>query len=191
MERHGTKSAHPRGAAFLLAQVGARAAALFAARLQELDLVPAHAGTLRAIAGNAGISQQALAFLLGMVPSRLVPLLDELEKRGLVERRDHPEDRRVYAIHLTEKGSRAMMEIGRVARAHDDAVCAPLSEKERDLLRSMLSRIADDQKLTPGVHPGFAHVAREPSEPARGQPVEKPRDGRRKDGAPRRRPARP
>lgn len=173
----------------MLAQVGARAAALFATRLQELQFVPAHAGTLRAIGGNAGISQQALASLLGMVPSRLVPLLDELEKRGLVERRDHPEDRRVYALHLTEKGSRAMAELGRVARAHDDAVCASLSEKERELLRSLLSRIADDQGLTPGVHPGFAHVGGEPT--TAGVPRgEKPRAGRAKSaGRPRRPPA--
>src|SRR5205085_10007763 len=66
MAKPGSTSAHPRSTAFLLAQVGARAAALFATRLQELDLVPAHAGTLRAIASNPGISQQALASLLGM-----------------------------------------------------------------------------------------------------------------------------
>jgi DNA-binding MarR family transcriptional regulator len=104
------------------------------------------------------MSQHALASLLGMVPSRLVSLLDELEQRGLVERRDHAEDRRVYAIHLTEKGSRIMAEIGRVARAHDDEMCGPLSDKEREILWSLLARIADDQSLTPGVHPGFAHV---------------------------------
>lgn len=162
MEKHGSAQRHPRSTAFLLAQVGARAAALFASRLQDLELVPAHAGALRAIAGNAGISQQSLASLLGMVPSRLVALLDELEKRGLVERRDHPEDRRVYAIHLSDKGGKTMADIGRVARAHDDAICASLSDKERDLLRSLLARIADDQRLTPGVHPGFASVGGEP-----------------------------
>jgi DNA-binding MarR family transcriptional regulator len=140
----------------LLAQVGARAAALFAARLRELDLVPAHAGALRAIAGSPGISQQALSLLLGMVPSRLVSLIDELEQRGLVERRDNADDRRVYAIHLTPKGGETMTTLGRIARAHDDEVLAPLGEKEREALRSLLSRIADDQRLTPGVHPGFA-----------------------------------
>jgi DNA-binding MarR family transcriptional regulator len=155
----------------LLAQVGARAAALFAERLQELQLVPAHAGALRAIAANDGISQQALASLLGMVPSRLVGLLDELEQRGFVERRDNAEDRRVYEIHLTEKGSRAMADIGRIARAHDDAVCAPLTEKQRQTLWSLLTSIADEQKLTPGVHPGFARVDPSPAatEPTRGR----------------------
>jgi DNA-binding MarR family transcriptional regulator len=152
---------------------------LFGGLLQELELVPAHAGALRAIAGNAGISQQALASLLGMVPSRLVSLLDDLERRGLVERRDHPNDRRIYAIHLTDVGSRAMAEIGRVARAHDDAVCASLSDKERELLRSLLVRIADDQKLTPGVHPGFAQMGGEPQR-ASGAPAEKAPSGRTK-----------
>ena len=41
-----------------------------------------------------------------------------------------------------------MTDIGRVARAHDDAICAALSGKERASLWSMLSRIADEQKLT-------------------------------------------
>jgi DNA-binding MarR family transcriptional regulator len=155
----------------LLAQVGARAAALFAERLQEVELVPAQAGALRAIAGNVGISQQALASLLGMVPSRLVGLLDELEQRGFVERRDNAEDRRVYEIHMTEKGSRAMADIGRIARAHDDAVCAALTEKQRQTLWSLLTSIADAQKLTPGVHPGFARVDPSPAsnEPTRGR----------------------
>ncbi len=182
MEKHGPRSGHPRSTAFLLAQVGARAAALFAARLEEIGLVPAHAGILRAIAGNAGVSQQALASLLGMVPSRLVPLLDTLEERGLVERRDHPDDRRVYELHLTENGSRAMADIGRVARAHDDAVCASLTDKERETLRSLLSRIADAQKLTPGVHPGFSQMgdSARPADEHRGRPTRPPRTAQKR-----------
>ena len=63
---------HPRSTAFLLAQVGAHAAANFAERLARLDLMPAHAGTLRVIHMNSGISQQALASMLRLPPSRLV-----------------------------------------------------------------------------------------------------------------------
>jgi DNA-binding MarR family transcriptional regulator len=48
-----------------------------------------------------GISQQMLADLLGMFPSRLVLILDELEQAGLIERRASPTDRRIYALHLT------------------------------------------------------------------------------------------
>ena len=141
-----------------MTQVGAHAASRFAVRLRELELSPAHAGILRVIAAGSGISQQVLASRLGMVPSRLVALLDELEARGLLERRDNADDRRVYALHVTEKGAKTMSDIGRVARAHDDAICAALSEKERAALWSMLTRIANEQELTPGVHPGFARI---------------------------------
>jgi hypothetical protein len=51
-----------------------------------------------------------------------------------------------------------MTEIGRVARAHDDVICAALSDKERASLWSMLARIADEQELSAGVHPGFARI---------------------------------
>lgn len=147
-----------RSAAFLLAQVGAHAAGRFAERLAGLDLEPAHAGILRVVATRAGISQQELASTLRMLPSRLVPFLDELEGRGVVERRDNPEDRRLYALHLTAKGTKLLGEIARVARAHDEATCAALTASEREQLASLLGRVADEQGLTAGVHPGFARI---------------------------------
>src|SRR5882672_1484528 len=152
------KTPAPRGsgsAAFLLAQVGAHAGARFAERLSALDLAPPHAGILRAIGASPGLSQQALSTLLGILPSRLVSLLDELEGRGLLERRNHPDDRRTYALHLTEKGRQALEAIGRLAREHGDSLCAGLNEREREQLASLLRRIAEQQGLAPGVHSGF------------------------------------
>jgi DNA-binding MarR family transcriptional regulator len=96
--------------------------------------------------------------MLAILPSRLVILVDELQERGLVERRDHPEDRRVYALYLTPKGEQAMADIGRIARAHDEALCAALTQEERAQLVDLLARIAEEQGLTPGVHPGFRQL---------------------------------
>src|SRR5580658_11009626 len=93
------------GAAFLLAQIGAHAASQFAGRLAALELAPPHAGIMRILGTQPAITQQALATALGMQPSRLVALVDELETRGLVERRANPSDRRSHALHLTEKGA--------------------------------------------------------------------------------------
>ena len=76
----------------------------FAQRLESLELKPAHAGILKAIDQSDGLSQQALCERIGVFSSRLVGLLDELEQRGLVERRDNPADRRSYAVHLTVAG---------------------------------------------------------------------------------------
>src|SRR5262245_48196631 len=138
---------HPRSVAFLLAQVGAHAAGKFAERLAALNLGPQHAGTLRLIHLSSGISQQALSSMLGLPPSRLVVLVDELEERGLVERRSSAEDRRVYALHLTRKGSEVLDGIAKIARAHDDAICTALTTEERETLGELLRKIAEQQGL--------------------------------------------
>jgi DNA-binding MarR family transcriptional regulator len=148
------------GAAFLLAQVGAHAASRFAARLSEADLAPAHAGIFRILSTTPAISQQALATALGTVPSRLVALVDDLEARGLVERRAHESDRRTYALHLTDKGKATMETIGRVAREHRQDLLAALSDEEQATLSALLKRVAEQQGLLTGVHPGYARIGR-------------------------------
>ena len=143
------------GNAFLLAQLGAEAAARFARRIASLDLTPAQAGLLRLIAWQPGQSQQALAGQLGTPPSRLVLLLDELEERGLTERRRNPSDRRHHALYLTDEGTSLMTQLGQIGAAHEDDICAPLNAAEREQLHSLLTRIASHNGLTPGVHPGY------------------------------------
>jgi DNA-binding MarR family transcriptional regulator len=157
----GTTPSGVRGAAsaaFLLAQVGAHAAARFAERLDLIGLAPPHAGILRLIQASEGLSQQALGAELNVLPSRLVTLIDELEHRGLVKRRDHPTDRRSYALYLTDKGQDSLKAIGRVAREHQTALCSALTDDEREQLARLLRRIADQQGLRPGVHPGFSRL---------------------------------
>jgi DNA-binding MarR family transcriptional regulator len=133
----------------------------FGERLKAaLDLTPPHAGILRALTSSAGASQQALAGRLGVLPSRLVALVDELESRGLLERRDNLDDRRTHALHLTDAGRGTLDSIGRVAREHQHALCEALSAQEQEQLAGMLLRIARQQGLEPGVHPGFKTLGR-------------------------------
>lgn len=141
--------------AFLLAQVGAHAATRFAERLRELDLTPAHAGILRILVATPAITQQALAAALRTQPSRLVTLVDELEGKELVERQANANDRRRYALQLTEKGRSMLQEIGRIARTYQQELLAALSSDERGQLAALLQRVAEEQGLTRGVHPGY------------------------------------
>src|SRR5947209_2261905 len=120
-----------REPAFLLAQLGAHAASQFAERLRVLELAPSDAGILRLLSMAAGLSQQDLATKLNIHPSRLVAMLDNLEKRGLAERRANPEDRRLYSLHLTKGGEEALIEIGKVAREHQEKLLIALSKDER------------------------------------------------------------
>jgi len=144
--------------AFLLAQLGAHAASQFAERLAVLELTPADAGILRLLRAEPGLSQQELAAKLQIHPSRLVAILDSLEKRGFVERRANPHDRRLYSVHLTRNGGEVLEKIGKVAREHQDALLSALSQEERDALAALLLKIADRLGLVRGVHPGYRQL---------------------------------
>ena len=147
-----------RQPAFLLAQLGAHSAAQFAEKLGVLELTPADAGILRMLRTEAGLSQQQLAGRLQIHPSRLVAILDNLEKRGLVERRAHERDRRLYSIQLTGNGEEILEKIGKVAREHQEALLSALNKEERDSLATLLLKIADQQGLVRGVHPGYQQM---------------------------------
>ena len=134
----------------------------FGERLIPLRLSRPHAGILRLISQSPGLSQQELGHRLAILPSRLVALLDELQEKGLIERRHHTEDRRTYALHLTASGRNATEQIGRIAREHDDAICAALNKEERLQLNALLGRIAQEQKLSAGIHPGYRLMGRKP-----------------------------
>jgi DNA-binding MarR family transcriptional regulator len=146
------------GAAFLLAQLGAHAAGRYAEKVAQLELDPAQTGVLHLVAREAGLSQQALADRLGVVPSRVVGLVDGLERRGLVERRRSATDRRSYELRLTGPGRDLMARLREVATAHEREVTAALDADERAQLVALLRKVADQQGLTPGVHPGYRRL---------------------------------
>ena len=149
---------HRPGLAFLLAQIGAHAAGRFGERISPLGLTPPHAGILWMLSREPNVTQRALAGLLGAFPSRLVLLLDELEKQGLVERRARRNNRRAHALRLTAAGTAQLKALGQVAREHQQDLCASLSEAERGQLQELLEKIAAQQKLRPGVHPGYRRL---------------------------------
>jgi len=148
------------GVAFLLAQLGHHAATVFAELMEDVELTPPHAGILRAIAAEPGRSQQALSAQLGLLPSRVVAYVDELEDRGYVERRRNPDDRRLHALYLTASGKRLMGKIADLGRQHERRLTAGLDASQRATLRELLTTVADRQGLTPHVHPGYRTLGR-------------------------------
>src|SRR5215471_7697416 len=126
------------GVAFLLVQLGFHLGRGFGERLKPLGLEQRHAGMLIRLAENDGRSQQAIAELMGVNPTRMVFLTDELEKLGLVERRRNPADRRSHALYLTEAGTAMLARVREVTRAHEAAITTGLSAAERDQLAALL-----------------------------------------------------
>ena len=154
-------AASDRGSvAFLLSQLGHRSASVFTELIASIDLTPPHAGILRAIAAEPGRSQQALSGELGLLPSRVVVYVDELEDRGYVERRRNPDDRRLHALYLTASGKKVISKIGELGRQHDRLLTAGLDAQQRDTVRRLLAIMAEHQGLTPHVHPGYRVLGR-------------------------------
>jgi DNA-binding MarR family transcriptional regulator len=143
-------------AGFLLAQLGTHAHRRLAERMAERDLHPRHFGMLSHIAALEGQSQQALSVALGLHRSAVVPLVDELEHRGLAERRRDPSDRRAYALYLTPAGRALLADLTRIAEEHEAELLTGLDASGRSQLVSLLQRVAESQGLTAGVHPNLA-----------------------------------
>lgn len=87
-------------------------------------------------------TQRELAEFLLLDPSQIVPLVDELESRGLVRRAADPNDRRSKVITCTDEGIQ-LYKKARMATAEGEAIAMEkLTATERETLRDLLSRMA-------------------------------------------------
>jgi DNA-binding MarR family transcriptional regulator len=132
---------------FLLAQLGLHAAARFAERLAPLGLHPRHFGLVTHVAGGDGQTQQQLADKMGIHRNVMVGLLDDLEDRGLVQRRRHPADRRAHALHLTEAARDLLAQAQHAADEYDAELLAALDETDQARLITLLQRVTAHARL--------------------------------------------
>jgi DNA-binding MarR family transcriptional regulator len=137
----------------LLVQLGFHVAAQFRAALEPLGLEPRHIGMLRRLVSAEGQSQQTLGQSLGINANAMVFLVDDLESKGLVERRRNPDDRRSNALYLTPQGHQALRDAAQ-ATGHGGDLGRSLSAAERRELTTLLRRVAEEQGINEHALPG-------------------------------------
>ncbi len=108
--------------------------------LGEIDVTPAIFSVLEVLQQNDGITQSRLATVVRLDRSSVVPLLDKLSRRGLVERRASTTDRRHNHLHLTDAGRALLAEARQRAERHEKEVCKPFTVAEKKLLLELLGR---------------------------------------------------
>lgn len=113
----------------------------------EHGLHPMHFGLLTVLEADGPIAQHDLARRTGIDPSTMVARMDLLEERGLVERRRSSDDRRSYEISLNAAGRRTLKALRSDAAKSGEAMFAPLSEREREQLHRLLTKMADHLDL--------------------------------------------
>jgi DNA-binding MarR family transcriptional regulator len=141
---------------FLLSQLGSHVAGEFQRRMSGIGVEPRTYAVLMALATEDGQSQRQLSARLGIHRNAMVTVIDALEADGLVKRMANPDDRRAFAITLTDHARSVLPDLDKAGRALEDTVTATLSAAERNTLRELLQRIAGGTGLIPGVHPDLA-----------------------------------
>ncbi|WP_338870631.1 MarR family transcriptional regulator [Myxococcus stipitatus] len=89
-----------------------------------------------------GLTPAELAESSCVSRATMTGLLDTLEKDGLISREDHPEDRRMYTVHLTRKARVLLEEMFPEHYRRVAALMSGLSEEERDTLRTLLAKVS-------------------------------------------------
>src|SRR4051812_30564495 len=108
--------------------------------LESIGLTPALFGLLNVIGAREGAIQPELGAAMGVDPSTMVSLIDELERMGLAKRRPCPRDRRAREVTITPKGRRTLERARKMILAVEDEVLGGLSGSERSRLLSLLRR---------------------------------------------------
>ena len=114
----------------------------FSRRSQEIGESPGRFATLTLIARNPGISQTELSHANGRDKSSLTPVVEDLVRRGLVERKRMREDRRTYRLNLTPAGKRTLTMLTRCARRHERVLDSIIGRRDRTRFLQILKRIA-------------------------------------------------
>src|SRR6185369_225844 len=114
----------------------------FSRHYQEIGESPGRFATLTLIARNPGISQTELSLANGRDKSSLTPVVEDLVKRGLVERKLMDSDRRTYRLNLTPSGKKVLTMLTRCARRHERNLDRVIGERDRKRFIQILKKIA-------------------------------------------------
>ena len=116
---------------------------LTAEALESLGLTTALFALLNVLATREGAIQQELGAAMGIDPSTMVSLIDQLEAAGLAKRRPRPTDRRAREVVITPKGRRVLEQARQLAMQVEDDVLRGLSRAERRRMLALLRRAVD------------------------------------------------
>lgn len=119
------------------------ASAEFLEAFEEVDLRPTQFAVLTLINENPGVRQTEVCEALGIQKANFVPLLNELERRGLALRKSVAADRRSSALHLTPLGNSTLQRARTIHEAYEDRFITRLGKRGRDQLLALLSKVTE------------------------------------------------
>jgi DNA-binding MarR family transcriptional regulator len=127
---------------FLLKRIGFAAKHRSVEEYEGVGLSPYHHAILAVLDEDLPETQSEIADALGYDRGTLVGLLDELEEKGLVERKRDPDDRRRHIVRHTADGKRTLSRLRALSKRIEDEFLAPLDAEQRQELHALLLTLA-------------------------------------------------
>ena len=118
----------------------------FGESLGEFDVTPGLFGVLVIIEANPGLKQTELARAAHLDRSTVVSVIDNLERRGLVERRQAENDRRSNALMITTEGIALLKKLKRRVTEHETRLVEHLNDDEQVTLVTLMKRIFPEHR---------------------------------------------
>lgn len=132
---------------FRLGTIGAIVTERFTEQVQAYGLKPKQVGLMAVLAAGAADSQQEIARTMGVAPSLVVGLADQLEELGAIRRERDPADRRRQVLTLTDHGHTLLAECTAAAHTLDETLTAHLTPAARQALHQALTTLAAQSGL--------------------------------------------
>jgi DNA-binding MarR family transcriptional regulator len=119
------------------------AVALFMEECAAFDITPVQYASLVAIREHPGVDATRLSALIAFDRSTLGSVLERLEVKGLVERTNSRQDKRVKTLRLTRAGSRMLREVEPAVIKAQERILAPLKPEDRRRLMALLAELVE------------------------------------------------
>ncbi|MGW0806469.1 MarR family winged helix-turn-helix transcriptional regulator [Nonomuraea sp. NPDC002799] len=126
---------------YLFKHAGLRLAELTGPALEPYGIDGREFAVLSVLGGPEPLSQLAAGQRLGIDRTTMVALVDALERKELVGRRPHPDDRRKNIVELTEHGQGTLDGAVRAVDDAEEAFLAALPADDARRLRDLLDRL--------------------------------------------------
>ena len=130
---------------YLLKHAQLRFFELGAVALAPLGINGREAAVLRAIDAGPSVSQGEVARAMNVDRTTMVALIDDLQLKGLVQRRQDPDDRRKNVVELTDTGRGTVRQAAEAVEQAEQDFLRPLSAAETTRFKETLRTLLEDE----------------------------------------------
>ena len=117
--------------------------AMFFEECNAPNITPVQYAILTVLTVRPGLDQTALGQEVGLERTTTADVVRRLEERGLLERRDNPEDRRTRLVFLTRPGKSVVASLRADMARAQERMLAPLKPAQRETFMTLLSTLVE------------------------------------------------